>query len=126
MGKEKFEFNKKEVSAEELKAFRQEIAAYAEEEGREDKKAHFAWLRDQNKQFKPEDLTVEDFLFWKKVKEETITYEDFKKYRLGLKRLEKAGKKESPTRHGFFSLAGNRGNGIIWKREAEEMKKTKK
>ena len=126
MSKEKFEFRKKEVSAEELEAFRQEIAAYAEEDGKTENKAHFAWLRDKGEQFKPEDLPTENFVFWTKVKKEAIKYEDFKKYRLWLKSLEKAGKKESPTRHGFFSLAGNIGNGIIWKREAEEIKKRKK
>lgn len=98
--------------------FRNEISEVAERELKEKNTADFGGFSVDASQ-----LTEDDMAIWLKIKNKSVTQEDFEAYRKSYK--ETSGHM-SAARFGFFSLAGNRANGIIGRRSMEdEMKKIK-
>lgn len=102
-----------------IDGFRNEIAEIARKELEEGKTADFS-----GKEIASSELTEDDMEIWLKIKDGSVTQEDFEKYREIYKK-EKGF--DVPIRHGFLSLAGNKANRVIgerwWKEEKEKQNK---
>lgn len=111
--------NLKEKEKYTLDDFRREVAGIIEREAQEGKTADFGGVK-----ILTDNLTEDDMNIWIKINNGSVTEEDFEIYREIFKK-EKGD--ESPVRHGFLSLAGNKANRIIGERWlAEERAKENK
>ncbi len=111
-----------ENRATELQKFTEEIAELSDREKRERETAHFS-----NSNFNPSELTWEDKLIWDKVKDASITREEFNTYRADIidPRTRSVKDDVAYSRYTFFSFIGNKATRVIGMREFAEEKKKK-
>gem|GEM_PF-2415697 len=110
--------NNPENPEEKLINFRNEIEAIIKNEKETEETGHFSDIPEPNL----EELTPEDFGFWEKVKDESITREDLAVYkRLASdpenKSMNETGKLISPTRYVFYNFVVNTAMPVIMDRE---------
>ena len=98
--------------------FKDEIRLIAEKEREDQKTAHFRGLN-------PEELSVPDMEIWEKVKNESITREDFDRYRNNLVDEGSGDVKDNvpQSRVIFLAFIANKVIVIFLKKELEERKK---
>ena len=117
---EKMEKNKIE---EEMKLFRQGVEEYRK--GEQEKSiptAHF-----DNPDFNPTELTPKDKEIWNKIANESITAEEFAKYRQEIETEEKSKIDigEHSSRLDFYAFTANKATSVLAKKQMEVLK-TKK
>ena len=105
-----------------LEAFIREIGGIYEEEKRDGTPAHFL-----NSNFNPRDLTLEDKRIWDKVRDESITREDFNAYRESIidPRTRNVKGDIAYSRYTFSAFIENKATPVIGMREAKETKEKK-
>ena len=97
----------KPPNPDEIESFRKEIGGIIKEQAEVGREAHFFDIN-----LRLEELTEEDMDIWKKIKDGTITEDDFSAYRASVK------SETSETRLAFFAFAANKAMGPI-NREGE-------
>ena len=111
----------------ELEKFREDFKAVV---GTENEKgtAHFRKMKSEDYNFDPAELQAEDMEIWKKIKNGSVTMEDFRAYRAKIEKfmISRPGSKEAVSRNVFLSYAANKANNILMRSELEKTKKETK
>ncbi len=111
----------------ELEKFREDFRAVVETEN-EKGTAHFRKMKSEDYDFDPADLQAEDLDIWKKIKNGSVTMEDFKAYRAKVEKFmaSNPGSKRALSRNTFMSYAANKANNILMRSELEKTKEETK
>lgn len=107
----------------ELEKFKEDFRAVVEAEN-EKGTAHFRKMKSEDYNFDPADLQAEDMEIWEKIKNGSVTMEDFHAYRAKVEKFMalNPGSKKALSRNIFASYAANKANNILM---LSELQKTK-
>ncbi len=102
-----------------LEKFWEEMAKFQENEKLYGKSGHFL----HTPGFQPKELVAEDMLIWEKVKDESLTPEEFFTYK---EKFQKSGEGYDSSRGLFYQMAANKANSIFLNRSMDEQRQNKK
>ncbi len=121
------EYGPNSETSPELGKFREDFRAVVEAEN-ERGTAHFRKMKSEDYDFDPADLQAEDMEIWKKIKNGSVTIEEFRAYRAKIEKfmISRPGSKEAVSRNVFLSYAANKANSVLMRQELEKTKEETK